>query len=150
LTARTLETLIRLATAHAKARLSTKVQEADAREAEAIMRFALFKEVPKRQRRKKRKLNSGGAARGNGEDGEQGSDDEETDGEETEDERDAVQRMSMPPDITATTQARPELVANQETQDPIWGDDSQDVQMVMEQPPLDTEPTDDSKIRPER
>ncbi|TFY80190.1 hypothetical protein EWM64_g3829, partial [Hericium alpestre] len=44
LTARTLETLIRLATAHAKARLSPKVEDADAKVAEDIMRFALFRE----------------------------------------------------------------------------------------------------------
>ncbi|SNX83205.1 probable MCM3 - subunit of pre-replication complex [Melanopsichium pennsylvanicum] len=45
LTARTLETLIRLATAHAKSRLSAKVEERDAEAAEEILRFALFKEV---------------------------------------------------------------------------------------------------------
>lgn len=45
LTARTLETLIRLATAHAKSRLSSKVDERDAEVAEEILRFALFKEV---------------------------------------------------------------------------------------------------------
>ncbi|KAK0533450.1 MCM DNA helicase complex subunit [Tilletia horrida] len=45
LTARTLETLIRLATAHAKSRLSHEVEEEDAEAAEEILRFALFKEV---------------------------------------------------------------------------------------------------------
>ena len=59
LTARTLETLIRLATAHAKARLSPNVDERDAMAAEEILRFALFKEVLKAQRRKKRRLNNG-------------------------------------------------------------------------------------------
>ncbi|OBT51629.1 hypothetical protein VE04_08113 [Pseudogymnoascus sp. 24MN13] len=44
MTVRTLETLIRLATAHAKARLSPIVEERDALAAEAILRFALFKE----------------------------------------------------------------------------------------------------------
>ncbi|KAJ1659435.1 MCM DNA helicase complex subunit [Dispira simplex] len=49
-TARTLETLIRLATAHAKARLSHQVQEEDANAAKALLRFALYKETvqPKR------------------------------------------------------------------------------------------------------
>ncbi|KAI8454097.1 minichromosome maintenance protein 3 [Phakopsora pachyrhizi] len=56
LTARTLETLIRLATAHAKARLSETVSVADAHGAEAILRFALFKEVLKTKK-------SGGAKR---------------------------------------------------------------------------------------
>lgn len=57
MTARTLETLIRLATAHAKARLSHRVEERDAEAAESIMRFALFKEVVEDERRKRRKVN---------------------------------------------------------------------------------------------
>ncbi len=56
LTARTLETLIRLATAHAKARLSNRVEERDAIAAESILRFALFKEVIEDERRKRRKV----------------------------------------------------------------------------------------------
>ncbi|GAA98101.1 uncharacterized protein L969DRAFT_85973 [Mixia osmundae IAM 14324] len=56
LTARTLETLIRLSTAHAKARLSTKVEEEDAYAAEEILRFALFKEVVKVASTKRRKV----------------------------------------------------------------------------------------------
>ncbi|KAJ1896032.1 MCM DNA helicase complex subunit [Kickxella alabastrina] len=43
-TARTLETLIRLATAHAKLRLSPTVDAQDADVAKALLRFALFKE----------------------------------------------------------------------------------------------------------
>jgi DNA replication licensing factor MCM3 len=98
LTARTLETLIRLATAHAKARLSAKVQEKDARAAEALLRFALFKEVAKRPKKnKKRRLNTGGSARlGGGHD----SDDEESgegEGEESDEEEEEPKRMSMPP-----------------------------------------------------
>ena len=56
MTARTLETLIRLATAHAKARLSHKVEEKDAEAAESILRFALFKEVVEDDRKKRRKV----------------------------------------------------------------------------------------------
>ncbi|KAL1748438.1 MCM2/3/5 family-domain-containing protein [Schizophyllum fasciatum] len=117
LTARTLETLIRLATAHAKARLSTKVEEADAQQAETIMRFALFKEVPKRERRKKRKLNTGGAARrgGPGSDGSSGED-SDADGS---DEEPVSQRMQMP---SRAPSAAPQP-------DDIWGE-SQDTQMV--------------------
>lgn len=55
LTARTLETLIRLATAHAKARLSSSVERQDAVVAESILRFALFKEVVDVERRSKRR-----------------------------------------------------------------------------------------------
>ncbi|KAF2101499.1 DNA replication licensing factor MCM3 [Rhizodiscina lignyota] len=55
MTARTLETLIRLATAHAKARLSNRVETKDAEVAEGILRFALFKEVVEDERRKRRK-----------------------------------------------------------------------------------------------
>ncbi|KAF2837287.1 MCM-domain-containing protein [Patellaria atrata CBS 101060] len=58
MTARTLETLIRLATAHAKARLSNRVEEKDAQVAESILRFALFKEVVADERRKRRKVGS--------------------------------------------------------------------------------------------
>ncbi|GJJ09582.1 MCM DNA helicase complex subunit [Clathrus columnatus] len=78
LTARTLETLIRLSTAHAKGRLSPKIQEQDARAAEEVLQFALFKEVLKRQKRKKRKLNTG-VATAEDEDGDHDSDDEEED-----------------------------------------------------------------------
>lgn len=54
ITARTLETLIRLSTAHAKARLSRRVEEEDAIVAEEILRFALFKEVADNRRKRRR------------------------------------------------------------------------------------------------
>ncbi|KAN0063157.1 MCM DNA helicase complex subunit [Thecaphora frezii] len=64
LTARTLETLIRLATAHAKSRLSSKVEERDAEAAEEILRFALFKEVysNRRSAHKRRRTERGSRA----------------------------------------------------------------------------------------
>ncbi|KAG0649334.1 DNA replication licensing factor mcm3 [Hyphodiscus hymeniophilus] len=55
MTVRTLETLIRLSTAHAKARLSNRVEDRDALAAEAILRFALFKEVVEDEKRSKRR-----------------------------------------------------------------------------------------------
>ncbi|PWW73169.1 MCM-domain-containing protein [Tuber magnatum] len=58
MTARTLETLIRLATAHAKARLSNRVEERDAVAAEEILRFALFKEIVRGGRKKRRRVGS--------------------------------------------------------------------------------------------
>lgn len=55
MTVRTLETIIRLSTAHAKSRLSNRVEERDALAAEAILRFALFKEVLEDESRTKRR-----------------------------------------------------------------------------------------------
>ena len=55
MTVRTLETIIRLSTAHAKARLSNRVEERDAIAAEGILRFALFKEVVEDEKRSKRR-----------------------------------------------------------------------------------------------
>ncbi|KAI0022553.1 MCM-domain-containing protein [Xylariomycetidae sp. FL0641] len=74
LTVRTLETLIRLATAHARSRLRKTVEVADADAAEAILRFALFKEVvedeSKRKRRRTQHLESDSSS-------EESSDDED-------------------------------------------------------------------------
>ena len=80
MTARTLETLIRLATAHAKARLSHKVEEKDAEAAESILRFALFKEVVEDDRKKRRKVARPDAM--SSDDGDSSSDDDEDDAEE--------------------------------------------------------------------
>ncbi|KAK5086570.1 MCM DNA helicase complex subunit [Lithohypha guttulata] len=55
ITARTLETLIRLSTAHAKARLSNEVSVSDAEKAEGILRFALFREMPEKEGQHKRR-----------------------------------------------------------------------------------------------
>lgn len=87
MTARTLETLIRLSTAHAKARLSSKVEQVDAMIAEGILRFALFKEVQKKSSHKRRKLNTGkpaGDSEGSEEEDEEEEDEEESSDEEPE------------------------------------------------------------------
>ncbi len=88
LTARTLETLIRLATAHAKSRLSDKVEASDAEAAEEILRFALFKEIVQVSAKgnKRRKLGDGRGAS-------PGSDDDE---DSEDDDDDEVKRMNMP------------------------------------------------------
>ncbi len=52
-TARSLETLIRIATAHAKARLSTKVEAKDAEFAVGLVHFAYFKRVLEKEKRKR-------------------------------------------------------------------------------------------------
>ncbi|RYP14980.1 hypothetical protein DL766_009531 [Monosporascus sp. MC13-8B] len=79
LTVRTLETLIRLATAHAKSRLSKRVEERDALAAEAILRFALFKEVVEDESRKKRRRTTQ-QAESDGDSSEESSDDGDGDG----------------------------------------------------------------------
>jgi len=80
LTARTLETLIRLSTAHAKARLSSQVSIDDAREAEKILRFALFKEMPQKEdRRKRRKTTNMDSSEETGDSDSDGSDDSDVD-----------------------------------------------------------------------
>jgi DNA replication licensing factor MCM3 len=48
ITARTLETIIRLATAHAKIRLSATINVKDVKIAEELLRFSLFKEVKRK------------------------------------------------------------------------------------------------------
>lgn len=55
ITVRTLETLIRLSTAHAKARLSLLVEECDVEIAEELLRFTLFTNVSRKRRTKRQK-----------------------------------------------------------------------------------------------
>ncbi|KAJ3227821.1 MCM DNA helicase complex subunit [Clydaea vesicula] len=54
ITARTLETLIRLSTAHAKCRLSEKVEESDVEVALEVLEYALYKEVKMKPRKMKK------------------------------------------------------------------------------------------------
>ena len=104
------------------------------------MRFALFREVPKRQRRKKRKLNSGAAVRK----GSDGSDGEEDESDDSDDEPATAERMTTPVATTAAPVVPPE--------DPMLGDESQDVAMTVDDQPATalSGPTDNSNVRPDR
>lgn len=99
LTARTLETLIRLATAHAKARLSAHVEEKDAEMAEEILRFALFKEVINvRKSHKKRRTATGSRSP----DGESTDEDEEEEDAEDRAAMRAFEKQATPPPYKGT------------------------------------------------
>ncbi|KAF9821811.1 hypothetical protein IEO21_00241 [Rhodonia placenta] len=143
LTARTLETLIRLATAQAKARLSPKVMEQDAMVAEELLRFALYREVLKRKRRTKRRLNNGKSARRGSNDGEESSGDEDDDEDDDETGPQSPSRMEEPQQAKGKEKAAPD----HQNADPVWGEDSQDIQM---QEPAPAGITEDGRIRPER
>lgn len=97
MTVRALETLIRLSTAHAKARLSQEVAEEDAIAAEEILRYALYKEVVKATKNgaaKRRKLNK--PKRGDKGSGEESSEDEAESSDDDVDDGRGPKRMDMP------------------------------------------------------
>ncbi|KAI1767308.1 MCM-domain-containing protein [Hypoxylon sp. FL1150] len=101
LTVRTLETLIRLATAHAKSRLSNRVDERDALAAEAILRFALFKEVVEDESKRKRRRTQ----RPESDSSEEDSDDDENRGDSSY--RGSTARGRTAPSTRTTARAQP-------------------------------------------
>lgn len=123
MTARTLETLIRLATAHAKARLSNRVEERDAEAAEAILRYALFKEVIEDERKKRRKPNRAAEMAG---------DDSSSDSDGDSDSGAAPARtanMARSSGRSGTTRTRSQTTPNGE-QDAEGDDDDEDLYTV--------------------
>lgn len=108
MTVRALETLIRLSTAHAKARLSPDVLEEDAAAAEEILRYALYKEVVKatKPNPKRRKLNK--PRRGDKGSGEESSDDGDSESsDDDEDDGRGPKRMDMPGQEKRPSRANP-------------------------------------------
>jgi len=60
-TARSVETMIRLSTAHAKARLSTRVEADDAEFAIGMIQYAAFKKVMKKRKKRKQAEDNAGS-----------------------------------------------------------------------------------------
>lgn len=75
-----------MATAHAKARLSNQVQEKDARAATDILRVAMFKEVIRTKKTKRRKMELDAATQSESEEEEEESENDNMDEDAEEEE----------------------------------------------------------------
>eukprot|EP01138_Halocafeteria_seosinensis_P007082 gb/GECG01007242.1/.p1 GENE.gb/GECG01007242.1/~~gb/GECG01007242.1/.p1 ORF type:complete len:869 (+),score=162.56 gb/GECG01007242.1/:1-2607(+) len=97
-TARALETLIRLSTAHAKLRLSRRVEKTDVKRSVEILSFALFDAQPEEVKRKKRKADD--------EEPELSSDDSDDDDDKKTTPKKATTRKRTPRKAPATKKQR--------------------------------------------
>lgn len=98
-TARSLETLIRLSTAHAKARMASKVTVADAHAAIELVQFAYFKKVLAKDKRKRRRS---------------GASSEDEDTQTTTDDRSATTESTRKSKRTRTEQPRHDVDSEDE------------------------------------
>eukprot|EP00743_Colponemidia_sp_Colp-15_P001523 GILK01001663.1.p1 GENE.GILK01001663.1~~GILK01001663.1.p1 ORF type:complete len:926 (+),score=232.32 GILK01001663.1:60-2780(+) len=110
-TARTLETLIRLSTAHAKCRLSETVTEADCKAAMDLMNFALYKDKEAKERRTREPKEKAAGKDGN-------SSDEDGDSDDEDDTDDKLFRTSVKPTAspakTPSTRSKGDVAAAEE------------------------------------
>ena len=101
--------------------MSPKIQQKDALAAEEILQFALFKEVLKRQRRKKRKLNNGASV------GKRNADEDDESDEGTDDEEDIPNDEPLADETLAGKLPQEQKAKDiEDTQDTMPVDESQD------------------------
>jgi len=132
-TARTLETLIRLSTAHAKLRLSKTVTLKDAEVAEEMLKFALFKEVITKKSKKQRRTSNEAAAENSEEESDADEDEEE---ENLMDEDEYVPRSQRSTRNSQIRQVTPipssQPGRNEDDYEPQPGQDTQETQETQE------------------